>query len=85
MQTRTTVLACQTLLDQTLVVWYVHDMPHDYYDDDLPEPYVTLAESLRANSGTIASVGKIISVPVGAFLLTCVFNYYVKKKLESLC
>lgn len=56
----------------------------DFYDEDLPEPYMTLAESWTAHKQTIKTVSKIVSIPVGAFLLTCVFNYWVKKKLESL-
>jgi len=59
-------------------------MQIDYYDEDLPEPYMTLAESWRAHKEPIKLISKIVSIPVGAFLLTCVFNYYVKKKLESL-
>jgi hypothetical protein len=56
----------------------------DFYDEDLPEPYMTLAESIRKNKDSIKTVSKIVGTPIGAFLLTCVFNYYVKKKLESL-
>jgi hypothetical protein len=59
-------------------------MQLDLYDEELPEPYMTLVESLRHNKESVVTVGKIVGIPVGAFLLTCVFNYFVKKKLETL-
>lgn len=66
-------------------MWYVHAMTElDFYDEDLPEPYMTLAESWHAHKESIKTISKIVGTPVLAFAVTCVFNYYVKKKLKSL-
>lgn len=81
MRTRTTA---QADLDAQLGVWYVRCMQLDLYDEDLPEPYMTLVESMRHNKETLVTVSKVVGIPVSAFLLTCAFNYYVKKRLETL-
>lgn len=81
MHSRTTA---QAEVDLTACVWYVRPMQLDYYDEELPEPYMTLAESYSKNKESIKSVAKIVGTPILAFALTCVFNYYVKKKMESL-
>lgn len=82
MLTRTTA---QVSLDDLVVLWYVHGMTPDYYDEDLPESSMSLVESLKANKETATTVSKIVGIPVVAFLATCVFNYYINKKVKTLC
>lgn len=56
----------------------------DYYDGDLEEWKPTLLESWRENKGTYFTVAKIVAIPTCAFILSCAFNYWLKKKLGPL-
>lgn len=56
----------------------------DYYDEDLPEIKPSMVEFLAASKGALILAGKAISLPLGLFILTCVANYFINKKVESL-
>lgn len=80
MRTRATAQACQTLLDLGKCACQTRCMNYDMYDEDLPEIDNTWAD-LR--NGVIVFT-KVVSIPTGLFVLTCIANYFINKKVESL-
>jgi hypothetical protein len=56
----------------------------DFYDEDLPEVYVPWAESLKEKKDVLLYAGKFVAIPTGLFVLTCIANYYINKKLGPL-
>jgi hypothetical protein len=56
-------------------------MEIDFYDDDLPAPTRTWAESFQENKDFIKLAAKVMWIPVTGFAMSCVFNYYVNNKL----
>ena len=65
-------------------MWYVDYMDTDYYDDDLPAPKRTWAESFRENKGLYKKAGLIIAVPASLSILSFTIAHIAEKKLESL-
>ena len=59
-------------------------MDRDYYDDDLPDIYVSPLEYVKQNKDTLKTVGILIGIPAGLCLLSTFFTYYVSKKIETL-
>jgi len=56
----------------------------DFYEYDPPEVRTSWADLFQQNKDTIKTVAPIVGIPTGLFLLTCVANYYINKKLGSL-
>jgi hypothetical protein len=56
----------------------------DLYEYDPPEARKSWADLFQENRETVKSVGTVVAIPTGLFVLTCVANYFIKKKVESL-
>ncbi len=55
-------------------------MEIDYYDDALPEQYMSLAEHFQQNKEAI----KIMSIPVIIFVIGCAISRIATKEMKSL-
>jgi len=65
-------------------MWYVNSMDINYYDDDLPAPKRTWAESFRENAGLYRKASLIIAVPATISAVSFAIARFAEKKLESL-
>jgi hypothetical protein len=58
-------------------------MHSDEYDDDLPEIKESWIGYVKSNKDTLIFAGKYVAIPTGLFLLTCVSNFLISKKVDS--
>jgi hypothetical protein len=56
----------------------------DYYDDDLPEPYMSWADSLGKQKTNIILLTKLVGVPTMLSLISFVVVRLIDRKIESL-
>jgi hypothetical protein len=56
----------------------------DFYEYDPPEPRVSWADQFRQNQEVLKAGAVVVGIPTGLFAVTCVVNYLIKKKLETL-
>lgn len=54
------------------------------YDEDLPEIVVSWVDLIKESKEPLILAAKIVGIPTGLFVLTCIGNYFLNKKLESL-
>jgi len=54
------------------------------YDEDLPGIEMSWADLLKENKAALITASKIVAIPTSLFVLTCIANYFINKKVKSL-